>query len=183
MCCKRRWFWLGQGQSKKEGKDQELIQSSTKPDPGYQWESDNVTNTHHKQEPRGQPFPSRWPQGINKQTCMKAKQNKKEIIKMIHKRSLTSIDHNRQNVGPVMLGGKELKMLNFWNAIFQLMICTICCRKQRSSHWSDLILSNRTCLSQFREIPWNQTTDVHRGSTLIKRVTLYNVTLMPQKPC
>ena len=26
--------------SKKEGKDQELIQSSTKPDTGYQWESD-----------------------------------------------------------------------------------------------------------------------------------------------
>ena len=29
--------------SKKEGKDQELIQSSTTPDPGYQWESDNIT--------------------------------------------------------------------------------------------------------------------------------------------
>ena len=29
--------------SKKEGKDQELIQSSTTPDPGYQWESDKVT--------------------------------------------------------------------------------------------------------------------------------------------
>ena len=45
-------------QSKKEGKDQESIQSSTTPDPGYQWESD-VTNRHHKREPRGQPFPSR----------------------------------------------------------------------------------------------------------------------------
>ena len=32
-----------------------------------------------KREPRGQPFPSRWPQGINKQTFMKAKQNKTEI--------------------------------------------------------------------------------------------------------
>ena len=29
--------------SKKEGRDQESIQSSTTPDPGYQWESDNVT--------------------------------------------------------------------------------------------------------------------------------------------
>ena len=28
----------------------------------------------------------------------------------------------------------------------------------------------RNCLGQFREIPWNQTTDVHRGSTLITRV-------------
>ena len=27
--------------SKKKGKDQESIQSSTTPDPGYQWESDN----------------------------------------------------------------------------------------------------------------------------------------------
>ena len=58
-------------QSRKEGKDQESIQSSTTPDPGYQWESDNVTIRHNKREPRGQPFPSRLPQGINKQTCMK----------------------------------------------------------------------------------------------------------------
>ena len=46
-------------QSKKEGKDQESMQSSTTPDLGYQWESDNVTIRHHKREPRGQPFPSR----------------------------------------------------------------------------------------------------------------------------
>ena len=45
--------------SKKENKDQESIQLSTTPDPGYQWESDNVTIRHHKREPRGQPFPSR----------------------------------------------------------------------------------------------------------------------------
>ena len=32
------------------------------------------------------------------------------------------------------------------------------------------INSNRNCLGQFREIPWNQSTDVHRGSTLITRV-------------
>ena len=57
---------------KKEGKDQESIKSSTTPDSGYQWESDNVTIRHHKGEQRGQPFHSRWPQGINKQMCMKA---------------------------------------------------------------------------------------------------------------
>ena len=45
--------------SEKEGKDQESIQSSTTPYPGYQWESDNVIITHHKREPRGQTFPSR----------------------------------------------------------------------------------------------------------------------------
>ena len=51
-------------QCKKKSTDQESIQSSTTPDPGYQWESDNFTFSHHKREPRGQPFPSRWPQGI-----------------------------------------------------------------------------------------------------------------------
>ena len=30
-------------------------------------------------------------------------------------------------------------------------------------------LTNRNCVGQFREIPWNQTTDVHRGSTLKTR--------------
>ena len=33
--------------------------------------SDKHTIRHHKQEPRGQPFPSRGPQGINKQTPAK----------------------------------------------------------------------------------------------------------------
>ena len=49
-------------QSKKNGKDQESIQSSTTLDPGYQdakWESDSVTIRHQKREPRGQPCPSR----------------------------------------------------------------------------------------------------------------------------
>ena len=32
----------------------------------------DVTIRHHKREPRGQPFHSRWPQGINKQMYMKA---------------------------------------------------------------------------------------------------------------
>ena len=56
-------------ESKKEGKNQESIQSSTTPDPGYQWESDNFTIRHHKLEPRAQPFPSRWPQSLGK-SCL-----------------------------------------------------------------------------------------------------------------
>ena len=44
--------WLMQ--SKKDGKDQESIQSSTTPDPGYQWESNKHLVRHHKREPRGQ---------------------------------------------------------------------------------------------------------------------------------
>ena len=51
-------FW-----SKKGDKDQKSIQSSTTPDPGYHMgESAKNTIKHHKQEPRGQPFPSSWPQ-------------------------------------------------------------------------------------------------------------------------
>ena len=38
--------------------------------------------------------------------------------------------------------------------------------------------SNQNCLGQFREIPWNQTTYVHRGSSFITRVTLTS-----RKPC
>ena len=45
-------------ENKKEGIDPESIQSSTTPDPGYQWESGNVTIRHQHEEPIGQPFPS-----------------------------------------------------------------------------------------------------------------------------
>ena len=41
-------------QSKKDGKDQESIQSTTTSGPGYQWESNKLTVRHHKREPRGQ---------------------------------------------------------------------------------------------------------------------------------
>ena len=40
--------------SKKDGKDQESIQSSTTPDPGYQWESNKLTVIHHRRELRSQ---------------------------------------------------------------------------------------------------------------------------------
>ena len=53
-----RRYYIVYVQSKKEGKDQESIQSSTTTDPGYQWENDDFTIRLHKREPRGQPFPS-----------------------------------------------------------------------------------------------------------------------------
>ena len=39
-------------QSKKDDKDQEFMQSSTAPDPGYQWESNKLTVRHHRRELR-----------------------------------------------------------------------------------------------------------------------------------
>ena len=39
--------------SKKESKDEESVQSSTTPNPGYQWENDNFTIGHHKRETPG----------------------------------------------------------------------------------------------------------------------------------
>ena len=50
-------------QNKEEGKYQEPIQSNTTPDPGHHMESDRHKKTSHTREPRGQPFPSGWPQG------------------------------------------------------------------------------------------------------------------------
>ena len=41
-------------QSKKDGKDQESIQSSTTPDPGHQWESNKLTVRHYRRELRSQ---------------------------------------------------------------------------------------------------------------------------------
>ena len=58
----RSIFILKQYQIKKEGKDQESIQSSTTLDPEYQWERDNVTIRHHKREPRGQQVTTRHQQ-------------------------------------------------------------------------------------------------------------------------
>ena len=45
--------------SMKDSKAQESIQSSTTPVPGYQMVKLQYLNKHHKQEPRGQPFPFR----------------------------------------------------------------------------------------------------------------------------
>ena len=46
-------------ESNKDGKDPDLIKSSTTPDTGYQWESNKLAIRHRKREPRGQPFPTR----------------------------------------------------------------------------------------------------------------------------
>ena len=43
-------------ESKKEGKDLKSIQSSTTPDPGYQWVINKLIIRHHKREPEGQPW-------------------------------------------------------------------------------------------------------------------------------
>ena len=43
-------------ESKKEGKDQKSIQTSTTPELVYQWESNKLIIRHHKGEPRGQPW-------------------------------------------------------------------------------------------------------------------------------
>ena len=65
--------------SKKETKDQESIQSSTTPDPGYQWKSDNFTIRHHKREPRGQPFPAGDHKASINRRARKRNKNKTEI--------------------------------------------------------------------------------------------------------
>ena len=55
----------------------------TTPDQESQLESDNFTIRHHKREPKGHPYPSWGPQGINEQTRTKAlqKQDRKMSFK------------------------------------------------------------------------------------------------------
>ena len=48
------------------------------------WENNNRTIQQNKWEPRGQPFPSRWPQGSKKQTEKHDKHNT-EITQMFHR--------------------------------------------------------------------------------------------------
>ena len=72
MDIKEQFLHILEVRKKTKIKNQESIRSSTTPDPGYQYESVNVTIRHHRREPRGPPFPSRWPPCIKKQTCMKA---------------------------------------------------------------------------------------------------------------
>ena len=73
---------------KLECKDHESIQLSTTPDQEYQWENDKITFIHHKREPRGQPFPSRRPQGKNKLTrTQRHNKLKSEKTLRIHKRN------------------------------------------------------------------------------------------------
>ena len=59
-------------ESKKEGKDQESMQSSPHLTQDTNWKVTTSKIRHHKREPRGQLFPSGGPQGINKQTHTKA---------------------------------------------------------------------------------------------------------------
>ena len=59
-------LWV-QYERKKGGKDQERFNQVPHLTQNTKWECNNHTIQHHKREPRGKPFPSRWPQGTNEQ--------------------------------------------------------------------------------------------------------------------
>ena len=54
----RLFYWDQSTQSKYRCKDQESIQSSTTPDPGYQWESDKHTEDTTNESQEVSPFPA-----------------------------------------------------------------------------------------------------------------------------
>ena len=67
------------------------------------WESDKNTIKYHKQEPRGQLFPNRWPHRGNKQT-RKHEKHKPLITQMILKRNTTlerSVKYLTRRLKPV----------------------------------------------------------------------------------
>ena len=84
-------------QVKKEGKDKELIQSSTTPDPRHhrgKWH--NHKETSHTREPRGPPFHSRWSNDCKEQTRQynrdeREKQMKKDPQKKYHLGTVSKI--------------------------------------------------------------------------------------------
>ena len=110
--------------SKKEGKDQESIQSSTTPDPGYQWESDNVTIRHHKPEPRGpQQVTTRPHQTDVHESITKHDRNNINDPQKKHRLGTVSIKIlleclNRFN------GAPTLPLVQMWIKTHRCLVCT-----------------------------------------------------------
>ena len=74
------------------------------------WESDKNTFIQQKQEPRGQSFPNRLPQGSNEQT-RKYDKPKTQITQMIHKRSIAlerSVKYFTRGLKPVFFSSDYL---------------------------------------------------------------------------
>ena len=75
-------------QSKYECKDQESIQSSTTPDPGYQWESDKLTVDTTNESKEVSPFPA----GDHKvHIKRRAQRHRKHKTEQKHKRSTKEV--------------------------------------------------------------------------------------------
>ena len=78
-------YWI---QSKKGCKDQESIQSSTLPDPGYQWESDKLTADTTNESQEVSPFPA----GDHKAHInRRAQRRSKHKTEQKHKRSTIEV--------------------------------------------------------------------------------------------
>ena len=77
-------------ESKQGCKDQESIQSSTTPDPGYQWESDKLTEDTTNESQEVSPFPA----GDHKaQINRRAQRHNKHNIENTHKISTKALLH------------------------------------------------------------------------------------------
>ena len=75
-------------QSKKRCKDQESIQSSTTPDPGYQWESEKLTVDTTNESQEVSPFPA----GDHKAHInRRAQSHSKHKTEQKHKRSTKEV--------------------------------------------------------------------------------------------
>ena len=72
-------YYIQADQSRKEGKDQESIQSSTTPDPGYQWESDNLKFDITNRSQEVSPFPAGDQKALINRHARKQNKNKTEI--------------------------------------------------------------------------------------------------------
>ena len=122
------------------------------------WKSDENTIKHYKQEPRGQPFPSRWPQGSNdwiggskdhwgQVIQRESKGHWGQVIRGESKRSLRSSRYLRrkQKILEVKLSGESK---DHWGQVIR--------RKQRSLRSSYQRRKQKSQgLSDQRRKPWS----------------------------
>ena len=108
--------------SKEDKKDQESIHSSTTLNPGHHLEKwHKHQKTSHTREPRGQPFPSRWPQGCKEQIRQYGRQTQNTNYKRFHKRN-TALEQSVRKVlkGWNMFDGTNIIHPYFWCASRQI---------------------------------------------------------------
>ena len=94
--------------SKKGGKDQESIQSSTTPDPGYQWESDKLTVDTTNESQEVSPFPAGDHKAQINRRAQRHSKHKTEHGKVT--KTILNITSNSQVISPFPAGDHNADM-------------------------------------------------------------------------
>ena len=92
---------------------------------------------------------------------------RKRVVRWTDRLAMTiAVDLGRKATKPTNQQSKSRLVIEYKNTISYRRTCLLRQTLYFKLHWIAANV-NWNCLGQFREIPWNQTTDVYRGSTLI----------------